>query len=112
MKIKHFLAAAALVCTPLAALAAQVEIVNKSAWDIYEVYFSPASQDSWGDDYLGTEVLENGDSLTLSGVESGRWDVLVIDEDGDECIINNVSISGSDRWVITDDDLLACQAAS
>ena len=114
MKIRHLLAAvaAAVVCMPLTAAAAQVEFINQSDWDIYEVYFSPASQNGWGEDYLGSEVLEKGDSLTLSDVADGRWDVKVIDEDGDECIVGNVPISGNDRWVITSEDLLGCQAGS
>lgn len=100
------------LCVPTIALAANVEFVNKTSWEIHEVYFSPASQQSWGDDHLGNDVLENGDSLTLSGVDRGDWDVKLVDEDGDKCVLEDVTIDGSDRWVITDKDLLGCQAAS
>ncbi|MGV8940116.1 MAG: hypothetical protein ACOH1P_01055 [Lysobacter sp.] len=95
-----------------AALAANVIFVNQSSWEIHEVYFSPASQSNWGEDHLGSDILEKGDSLTLSGVSAGRWDVRVVDEDEDECVIEDVRIGGSDKWVITDKDLLGCQAAS
>lgn len=107
-------ALAALACLPAFASAATVEFVNRSSWDIYEIYFSPSSQTSWGRDYLDDEVLEKGDSLTLTDIESGTWDVRVVDEDGDECIIEEIRFGKSDRdrWVITDKDLLACQAAS
>lgn len=76
------------------------------------MYFSPASQSGWGSDYLGDEVLEKGDSLTLSDVEAGTRDVMIVDEDGDKCVLEDVAISGSDRWVINDEDLLGCQAGS
>ncbi|MBP6020421.1 MAG: hypothetical protein KA735_13095 [Burkholderiaceae bacterium] len=112
MKMRHFLAAAAVACVPMIAVAANVEFVNQSAWEIHEVYFSPASQSDWGEDYLGKEVLEKGDALTLSDVKAGTWDVMIVDEDGDKCVLEDVAISSSDRWVITDDDLLACQAGS
>ena len=112
MKIWHFVLAAAVACAPTMASAANVEFINQSDWEIHEVYFSPASQGNWGEDYLGSEVLEKGDSLTLSEVEAGTWDVMIVDEDGDKCVLEDVTISRSDRWVITDKDLLACQAAS
>jgi hypothetical protein len=107
-------AVAAFACMPALSAAATVEFVNQSSWEIHEVYFSPASQRSWGDDYLEDDVLERGDSLTLTGIEAGRWDVMVVDEDGDKCILEDVRFSKSDRdrWVIEDEDLLNCQAAS
>lgn len=112
MNMWRFLAVAAVACAPTIALAAKVEFVNQSAWEIHEVYFSPASKKNWGKDHLDSEVLEKGDSLTLSGIEAGTWDVMIVDEDGDKCVIEDVAISGTDRWVITDKDLLACQASS
>lgn len=36
----------------------------------------------------------------------------VVDEDGDQCVLEDVRIDGADKWVITDKELLACQAAS
>lgn len=107
-----YLLAAVLTCVPAFASAANVVFVNSSSWEIHEIYFSAASQKNWGEDHLGNEVLENGDSLTLSNVEPGTWDVMVVDEDGDKCVLEDVSIDSSDKWVIKDDDLLACQANS
>ncbi len=49
--------------------------------------------------------------LTLAGVSRGHRGVRVFDEDGDECIVEDVKIDGSDRWVIIDDELV-CQAAN
>lgn len=103
MKIRHVLAAAVIAFAPTTVIAAKVVFVNQSAWEIHEVYFSAASLSEWGEDHLGSEILETGDSLTLSNVSAGKWDVLIIDEDGDECVLEDVYISSSDRWVITDD---------
>lgn len=114
MKIRYLVAAAVMAYAPVAVQAATVEFVNQSSWEIHAIHLSPSNDTSWGEDYLGRDVLEKGDSLTLSDVSAGKWDVLVIDEDGDECIIEDVKLSNSDhdRWVIKDDDLLACQAGS
>lgn len=91
----------------------KVVFVNKSAWSIHEMYFSPTSDTEWGDDQLGKQTIDTGDEFVLSGVPCGKWDVKVVDEDGDECIIENVGLCGeTDKWVIKDSDLLACQAAS
>jgi len=100
-----------------AALAAKgdskVIFVNKSSWSINELYFAPSRDADWGEDHLGKHTLDHGDQLTLTDVACGTWDVRVVDEDGDECIIENVALCGdTDKWVIRDDDLLACQAAS
>lgn len=100
------------VAMPLAAWANNVVFVNQSSWDITHIYFSSSKSKNWGEDHLGDEVLSKGDSLTLQGVSKGKWDVRVVDEDGDECIIADVSISANDKWVIEDDDLLSCQAGS
>jgi len=111
---KWRLAMAALACSPMIASAASLEFVNQSSWEIHEIHVSPASQRNWGEDYLGSDILEKGDSLTLTGLEAGSWDILVIDEDGDRCILEGIDYDTSDRdrWVITDNDLLACQSAS
>ena len=105
---------AALAFAPAVAMAATGEFVNQSSWDIYEIYLSPSNQKTWGEDYLESDVLTKGDSLTITDVDAGTWDVMVVDEDGDKCVVEGVKFNkrDKDRWVIKDKDLLACQAAS
>lgn len=113
MKSIASIGAALVTVFSLSAIAAStVQMVNNSGWELHEIYFSPASQDEWGDDHLGDEVLEQGDSLTISGVSDGKWDIRLVDEDGDECTLEDVHITASERWEITEDDLLGCQAAT
>ncbi len=88
----------------------EVIFVNQSNWAIHELYFSPTDEADWGPDQLGRRTIETGGRFTLTGVECGTWDVRVVDEDGDVCIIRSVALCGdTDRWVIKDRDLLACQ---
>lgn len=96
----------------LPALAAEVKVTNESSWNINEVYFAPSSQDDWGPDHLGEEVLETGMTLTLTGVTAGKWDVRLVDEDEDVCVLQEVKIKTSETWTITDEDLLGCQGAT
>ncbi|HET9031506.1 MAG TPA: hypothetical protein VFN25_01240 [Dokdonella sp.] len=97
----------------IAAKHSKVIIVNQSHWAIHELYFSPTDESEWGDDQLGDDVIESGEKFTLNGVPCDKWDVRVVDEDGDECVIENVGLcADTDKWVIKDSDLLACQAAT
>ncbi|MET1077417.1 MAG: hypothetical protein ABWY06_05275 [Pseudomonas sp.] len=96
----------------LPALAAEVKVKNESSWNINEVYFAPSSETEWGPDHLGEEVLMSGMTLTLTGVTAGKWDVRLVDEEQDVCVVKEVKIKASETWTITDDDLLGCQAAT
>lgn len=116
-KYTRLLAAAVAVLAVPAAVASdndsKVVLVNKSAWAIHQLYFSPTSQREWGPDQLGDHTIENGDTFTLSGVPCGAYDVRLVDEDGDECIVEDVGLcADKDKWTITDKDLLACQNAT
>lgn len=96
-----------------AAKNSRVIVVNKSQWAIHEMYFSPTDEAEWGEDQLGNNTIETDEQFTLTGVPCDKWDVRVVDEDGDECVIENVGLcSDTDKWVIKDSDLLACQAAT
>jgi hypothetical protein len=91
----------------------KVIIVNNSQWAIHEMYFSPTKESEWGDDQLGKQTIEPGAQFTLTGLPCNKWDVRLVDEDGDECVVENVGLCGdTDKWVIKDSDLLACQAAT
>jgi hypothetical protein len=91
----------------------KVIIVNNSSWAIQEMYFSPTRESEWGDDQLGQQTIQPGGQFTLTGLPCNKWDVRVVDEDGDECVVENVGLCGdTDKWVIKDSDLLACQAAT
>lgn len=110
--MKHIFLAVGLSLFAAHAFAETINIENKSSWEIHEIYFSPSSQEDWGDDYLGQKVLKPGMTLTLKGIKPGKWDVRLVDEDEDECIVKNQKISTSEKFSINDDDLLGCQAAT
>lgn len=90
---------------------ATITIVNESSWDIHELYLSAVDKWLWGPDQLGPfDIIESGGRYKLRGVPCDLYDVKIVDEDQDECIVGGVAICGvNDTWVITDEDLLACQ---
>jgi len=117
MKRLGFVAALGLVLTTtIGASSAEkksnVTVVNKAAWDIHHFFLSPADQNEWGPDQLGDQVISTGDSFQLTGVPCDEFDVKLVDEDGDECMVFDVDICGSnERWEIESSDLLECQAS-
>ncbi len=86
--------------------AGTVEIINDTGgYDIYWIYISPATSDSWGDDWLDeSEILQSGSSVAFS-VSNGEYDIRLVDEDDDEYIRYGVTISGYYEWYVSLDDL-------
>lgn len=103
-------AAALLVSTFAHAQKSNVTIKNKSDWSIQNFFLSPVDTDDWGPDQLGDEVIGTGGTFTLTGVPCDSYDVRLVDEDGDECIVAEVDICTNNGWVISNDDLLDCEA--
>jgi hypothetical protein len=59
-------------------------LVNQTGSKINNLYISETKKDDWEEDVLGEDVLENGDSVTItfSGHKACTWDLMVKDEDG------------------------------
>lgn len=111
----HTLTTAFVTLTLLLSLpvqAADIDVENQSSWEIHEIYFSPSDEDDWGEDHLGDHVLESGMTLSLTGVSPGEWDIRLVDEDADVCVLQGVTVSASETWLIEDDDLLDCQSGT
>ena len=104
--------AAALLVPTFADAASNVTIKNKSDWSIQHFFLSPVETEEWGPDQLGDEVIGTGDTFTLTGVPCDSYDVRLVDEDGDECVVAEVDICTNNGWVINNDDLLDCEAAT
>ena len=113
MRIAVLLLALAPLAAANAASKSSVTIHNGSSWAIHELYLSPSDQDAWGPDQLGSEIIESDGRYTLNGIPCDEYDVRLVDEDGDECVVREVDLCGDNAtWRITDEDLLACQVES
>ena len=96
-----------------AANKSQVTVINQSDWQLDHFYMSPADTTDWGEDQLGDDVIGKGEKFTLTDIPCNKWDIKVVDEDGDECVIESVDLcSDTAEWKITSKELLACQAQS
>lgn len=107
-------AAVALSVTMPASAASSIKVMNKSKWEIHHLFLSPTSEkDEWGPDQLGEAVIKTGGTFTLTGIECNKYDIKIVDEDGDECVVAAVSLcDDSAVWNLTDDRLLKCEKKS
>jgi len=98
---------------PAEAQKGNVTIKNSSDWEIHEFYLSSSEEEEWGPDQLGEQVIGTGESFTLRAIPCDTYDVMLVDEDGDECIVEEVGLcGGKENWTITNKILLGCQAGS
>lgn len=89
---------------------AEIMIENKSHWDIYKLYLSPSDNRNWGPDQLGNKVIKSGTSFTLHSIPCNDYDIKIVDEDGDSCVITNVNMCRDHtHWTLTDNELLSCE---
>jgi hypothetical protein len=85
-----------------------VRIENNTGYDIHEVRLSSTSNPYWGGDRLGRDVLEDGEYFSLS-VPNGSYDLKLVDEDDDLCVVHNISIYSNQNWNLTPTWLLRCE---
>jgi hypothetical protein len=103
-------AAALLISLPAQAQKARLMITNQSNWEIHQFYLSPVDSDEWGQEWLAGQVIGRGQTQTMLGIRCDAYDVKLVDEDGDECVVHQVDFCGGhEGWTITNDNLLRCQ---
>jgi hypothetical protein len=80
---------------------ASLEVINESADTITDLYVSPVESDTWGDNWLSTEVIGSGESMTVGGITPGVYDVKAATSTGDTTeVIYGVEISGQKTWLV------------
>ena len=87
-----------------------VTLNNESDVAIYHMFLSPADQESWGPDQLRDHVVGPGEKALLSNVPCNDYHLKLVDEDGDECVVNAPNVCGQNQqWNISHDELMACE---
>ena len=60
-----------------------VRIVNRTGFSVYYVYLSPSTDNGWGVDRLGADILTNGQTLYMPPLSGQLYDIRLVDVDGD-----------------------------
>lgn len=89
--------AAALFLMHGAALAGQQDftIVNKTGYPLKHIYVAESKSDSWDEDVLGRDVLNDGESFELSfdkAENTCKWDMKVAYDDGETATWENLDL--------------------
>ena len=105
---------AAALATSIGACSAEdldssLTIENKSSFTFVEINLSPTDHVDFGTDLLGADTLQPGESLELSAIACGLYDIRVIDETNSQCILDSVDLCIDNAvWKIDDAELVAC----
>lgn len=80
---------------------ASLEIVNESEDTIVELYISPSTSDTWGEDWLGGTPIASGETYVLTDINSGVYDIKATDAEGDLIeSVYQVALQGDQIWTI------------
>ena len=85
-----------------------ITIVNNTGYECYYLYISPTSVDNWENDVLGEATLESGQSVQVRLdhplSRESRYDILMVDLDGDTYTKWDVLLTENAEVVFTFDD--------
>lgn len=72
------------------------ELVNKTGYDLSQLFVSPAKSDNWEDDVLGDDELEDGDSMNVhfsGSAKTCKWDIKVVySEDDSSAVWHDINL--------------------
>ena len=86
-----------------------VTVTNSLSEAIYYLYMTPEDQSDWGDDRLGDDILDPGDSISID-IDIDFWGsefrLMAEDETEKAFRIDNIDLNETDSLSITEDDYL------
>jgi hypothetical protein len=83
-------------------------VFNDSSYVLTEVRLAEVSDPNWGPNLL-PQPLFPGDSVTVSNIECGNWDIMVVDNTGVDCVLGDVDLCfDSDGWSVDNTTLDIC----
>ena len=79
-------------------------LVNKTGYELKELYVSPSKADDWQDDILGQDVLEDGKAVNIHfspKAKTCKWDLKVVYTDDDSSAVwQNIDLCSVDKITI------------
>ena len=84
-------------------------IDNDSSYTLIEINLSPTTSVSWGPDLLGSDVLAPGEVFEAHGIDCNTYDIRVVDDTNDECILDSVDLCLDNAvWRLDNTELAIC----
>ncbi len=75
-------------------------LVNRTGYQIDEVYVGPVSQSHWGEDVMGKDAIAQGETAEITfngGSNACKWDIRVVYNDGDASEFRSVNLCNVSR---------------
>jgi len=88
-----------------------ITIINNTGYTVHYVYVSETTSDKWGSDRLRSDqVLSSGETVSIELSDYignvSKYDILLVDSDGDEYIKNDVTVRAGSRIEFTIGDIV------
>ncbi|MCF8243016.1 MAG: hypothetical protein K9J16_16690 [Melioribacteraceae bacterium] len=82
------------------------QLLNQTEFDVYEIYISPAEDEVWGEDILDSLILSYKDTIdiTIDLADECKWDLMILDELGNEFIWEDIPICEIKKLLLYLDD--------
>jgi len=88
-----------------------LEVINESDDTIAYLYISPSDSTTWGDDWLGEDVIDVGVSYVVGEIPPDTYDIMATDLDEDSIeVLYNVALSGQKNWTVVGKTILPSNA--
>lgn len=81
-----------------------LDITNSTGVAIVELYISPSDEETWGDNMLENNTFAADETLhfstELTGTADASWDIMIVDEDGDQVVFEGVNFSATSSLIL------------
>jgi len=103
------LASVAFLVLMTPASAFDLVVVNQANLSvIHKLYLAPAKTNQWGENRLQSQTVAKSGRFTLRDIPAGVYDLKVIDDDDDSCVVPDINIDQNKEWKLTDKVMLQC----
>jgi len=87
----------------------ELTIENGSSYDFYDLAIAAEDDPVWSENLLGGDPLFPEESLTIENIRCDIYDLLIVDEDGVACVLEEFPLCDGDHAFtrVTDYDLNA-----
>lgn len=108
--LKTFLGCLGVIAIAGPAVASDLIVNNKSQYVIHELYVSEAKSKKWGPDQLRSASVGTGSQFTVRGIPDGVYDLKLVDQDDDSCVVHDVTLNQDTSWTLTDAIIEQCDS--
>ena len=81
------------------------ELINNSSQDVWYLYVSPSTDDNWGEDILGEDIIYAGESAEVvidDGLATCEYDLLAVSDTDVELQDYGLDLCEMSSYTITD----------